>query len=101
MARAPPGPTSFASVVRKCTTSKRTVLIDLDITRVRDNYKAGNGIDFWRELVIRHAQPKFKECAQVLRCNALSIVGLSHDESPQKLFLLSNKGYFCFTQVLR
>ena len=56
MARAPPGPTSFASVVRKCTTSKRTVLIDLDITRVRDNYKAGNGIDFWRELVIRHAQ---------------------------------------------
>ena len=59
MARAPPGPTSLASVVRKCTTSKRTVLIDLDITRVRDNYKTGNGIDFWRELVIRHAQDLF------------------------------------------
>lgn len=46
MDRAPPGPTSFASVVRKCTTSKRTVLIDLNITRVRDNYKSGSGADF-------------------------------------------------------
>ena len=55
MARAPPCPTSFASVVRKCTTSKRTVQIGLDSTRVRDNYKTGNGTDFWREVVIRHA----------------------------------------------
>ncbi|WP_176492740.1 hypothetical protein [Nitrosomonas ureae] len=56
MVRVPPGSSSFASVVRKCTTSKRTILIDLDSTRVRDNYKAGNGINFWRELVICHAQ---------------------------------------------
>ena len=55
MARVPPSPTSFANVVRKCTTSKRTVLIDLDITRARDNHKTGNGTDFWQELVIRHA----------------------------------------------
>ena len=55
-APAPLGPTSFASVVRKCTASKRTVLIDLDITRVRDTYKTGNGTCSWRELVIRHAQ---------------------------------------------
>jgi len=48
MARAPLGPTSFASLVKKCTTSKRIVLIDLDITRVQDNYKTGNETEFLR-----------------------------------------------------
>ena len=51
-ARVPPEPSSFASGMRKWTASNRTVLIDLDITRVRDNYKTVNGTDFWRELVI-------------------------------------------------
>ncbi len=29
-------------------------------TRIRDNYKTGRWTDFWRELVIRHAQVRFE-----------------------------------------
>ena len=57
--------------------------IDLDITRVRDNYKTGNGIDFWRELVIRHAQlmdiyrPLISSCWKML-LNLVSRKVLTH-----------------------
>ncbi len=54
-ARAPPGPTNFPRVTKRRMISNSAVLIDLDITRVRDNYKTGERTVFGGEIVIRQA----------------------------------------------